>query len=532
MVLIRWGITLFAISISTFSVLAAESIDPQLLTVAENSDFEATATHEQVLQLCRKLAESPRIVLSSMGRSFEDRDMPLLVVSKDGVAKPADLWDDDRLVVFAMANIHAGEVCGKEALLMLARELATDDSGLLDELVVLLAPIYNADGNERFAIDHRTNQVGPAKGMGQRPNAQGLDLNRDNIKHESPEARALAQLITDWKPAICIDTHTTNGSYHRYTITYDGPRHPATPGEIVEFTRDQFLPAVGDQLEKSGYLSFFYGNFNDSKDRWDTYPDQPRYCTHYFGLRGTIGVLSEAYAYASYKDRVLATRDFVEGCLVCAKEQRPEINKLLAEAVRADQEAAEFAVASMPIALRQCEALGFEEVEQDGKRVATDTPCNYRLTYFGQSRPTRTVKRPFGYLIPATATKVIDNLKSHNIQLHRLTSETDVETESCTLSETEIADREYQGHRNIEVTRVEVQRQFTKLPAGSLIVPANQPMLGGLIACLLEPTSADGLCAWNFFDEQILDGDRVADDARFPVARILTDISAELLTVD
>ena len=170
---------------------------------------------------------------------------------------------------------------------MLARDLAADaDNGLLRRITLLIAPIYNADGNERFSRDNRPGQLGPARGMGQRRNMQDLDLNRDHVKLESPEARSLAQLITDWNPAILVDTHTTNGSYHRYTVTYDGPRHPATPGEIIAYARDKFLPAVDEHVKReSGYETFFYGNFDESHQQWATYPDWPRYSIQYFGLR-------------------------------------------------------------------------------------------------------------------------------------------------------------------------------------------------------------------------------------------------------
>ena len=500
--------------------------DAPLITVAESSEFTATATYDEVMFQCRRLAEASTIHLGSMGESFRGRDLPLLIISNDNVRQPSDLAGDDRLVIFAMANIHAGEVCGKEALLMLARELRDKRDPLLEDLVILFAPIYNADGNDPFSLDNRRNQVGPARGMGQRPNAQGLDLNRDNIKLESPEARALARLITEWNPAVCIDTHTTNGSYHRYTITYDGPRHPATPGKIVEFTRETFLPAVGERLRQSGYESFFYGNFNDAHDRWDTYPDLPRYCTHYFGLRGTIGILSEAYAYASYKDRVLATREFVRGCLSFAAEQAASIRQLLVEAKLADESAIEVPVASTPVALRECEILGYEEAAAEGgKTIPSEVPRTYRLTYYGLSRPTFKVKRPFGYLISSEASHIVGTLKSHNIKVHRLLRDTQLELEVYSINDAEVSDRAFQGHRQLNVIRTTTTRELRMVPAGSLIVPARQAPLGGLIANLLEPSAQDGLCAWNCFDSQIISDGKLLSGCRFPVARILNDVT-------
>ena len=92
--------------------------------------------------------------------------------------------------------------------------------------MILLVPILNADGNEKIDPKNRPGENGPADGVGTRANAQGLDLNRDFVKLESPEVRALVKLFNAWDPALVVDCHTTNGSKHRYTLTYDGPRYP------------------------------------------------------------------------------------------------------------------------------------------------------------------------------------------------------------------------------------------------------------------------------------------------------------------
>ncbi len=520
-----WTLVACATGVPVSSVSFAQQIQiNELKTVAESSGYQATATHAQVAEMCKQLSTSKRIHLASMGKSHEHRDMPLLVVSKNGtVQKPADC-ETEKLVVFVMANIHAGEVCGKEALLMLARELAIGDQHLLDDLIILLAPIYNPDGNERFAKDNRPGQLGPAMGMGQRHNGQDLDLNRDNIKHESPEGRALAKLITDWKPDVCIDTHTTNGSLHRYTITYDGPRHPATPGDLVEYTRDTYLPAVGKKLQTTGYDSFFYGNFNQPHDRWNTYPDYPRYCTHYFGMRGTIGVLSEAYSYATYKDRVLGTRDFVRSCLQTAAGDKSKIKTLLADALLADKNATEFPIQSIPVPLGTFDVLGYVEELKNGKRVKTDKDKVYPCEYFGVSRPQKIVSRPFAYAISHEYEQVIDVIASHGITVNELDKNTNVKCESYAITSLEVAEREFQGHRMVEVTGTEKISGSRMLAKGTVIIKTNQPMLGGLIVNMLEPEASDGLCAWNFFDKDLLSDGTAIMGAKFPVLRVMDKI--------
>ncbi len=155
---------------------------------------------------------------------------------------------------------------------------------LLKDVILAVAPIYNTDGNERVSKTNRPGQVGPEEGMGQRANARGLDLNRDFIKLEAPETRALVRFLNEWNPHLFIDTHTTNGSYHRYTITYEGPKNPAGDPKIIAFMRQTFFPEVSAAFEKqTGLKSFYYGNFNRDRTQWTSYPAEGRYGTTYVG---------------------------------------------------------------------------------------------------------------------------------------------------------------------------------------------------------------------------------------------------------
>ena len=252
------------------------------------------------------------------------------------VKTAAEAARSGKLVCLVIGNIHAGEVCGKEALPMLLRDtFAGPHPPLLKDIILAVAPIYNADGNERVSKTNRPGQVGPEEGMGQRANARGLDLNRDFIKLEAPETRGLVKFLNEWNPHLFIDTHTTNGSYHRYTITYDGPKNPAGDPKVIAYMRQTFFPEVTRAFEKrTGLKAFYYGNFDREHTKWTTYPAEPRYGTTYAGLRNRLSVLSEAYAYAPYKTRVLATRDFVLDCLETAAARKAEIVRLLNPSAR------------------------------------------------------------------------------------------------------------------------------------------------------------------------------------------------------
>jgi dipeptidyl-peptidase-4 len=310
------------------------AIAQQPPTIAEKTAYKATSRHADVVAFCKEIADRGLLArLEYFGKSHEGRALPLLIVADPPVATVEEAKKAGKLVVLVFANIHAGEVDGKEAVLQLAREL-TEKKGhpLLKDLVILLVPILNADGNEKFATNNRPGQNGPSE-TGTRANAQGLDLNRDFVKLESPEIRALVKLFNTWDPALVIDCHTTNGSKHRYTLTYDGPRYPDSSTPESEWTNTMFFPAVIKKVKTTtGFDIGPYGNFSRDRTKWETYPATPRYGVQYFALRGRIGILSESYTYASFKDRVTASKAFVTACLEVAAANRKELVKAIATA--------------------------------------------------------------------------------------------------------------------------------------------------------------------------------------------------------
>ena len=473
-----------------------------LRTTAEKSDFKATSRYADVVAFGDALAaRSPLVMASSFGTSNEGRKLPLLVIADPPVANPADV-PKDKLVVMAFANIHAGEVDGKEALLALARDITAEKSHpLFNDLVLLVVPILNADGNEKISPKNRAGDNGPADGAGTRENAQGLDLNRDFVKLETPEVRALVKLLNDWNPAVVIDCHTTNGSRHRYKLTYDGPRYPSDD-PLAEWSNNVLFPDVTKRVKAAaGYDIAPYGNFNRDRTRWESYPATPRYGVQYFAIRGCVGVLSESYSYATFKERVAASYAFVKANLEVAAAKKADLAKLVAPQP-ATRVMTKGAIDTFPAKLT---ILGFAGPGKD------ETPKDYSLDYVARVLPKEVVTLPTAYLVPPEFTSAVETLRLHGIKTEVLEKDAETDVEAFEVLKFETAARPFQKHSPVTVeVRAKPNRRTVK--AGTVVVKTAQP-LGRLAGYLLEPTSEDGLTTWNFFDKGIAVG------KEFPVVR-------------
>ena len=307
------------------------------LTRPEATSYTETSRYDDVVGFMKAMAAaSPRIHLTTCGYTFEGRPMPLAVVGAPG-STPQEVLKTGKTRIYIQGNIHAGEVEGKEAALWLLRSIAKGErNGWFQHVVLLINPIYNADGNERVSVRNRGSQFGPIGGMGQRANAENLDLNRDNTKLETAEARSLARLLTQYDPHIAIDLHTTNGSDHGFYLTYETSVSPNTSPGITSLVRGDLLPSVTKAVKaKHGWSYFYYGGPTRSGERvWagdlDLY--KPRYTQTYFGIRNRIGILSETYSYASFEDRIKADYWFLEEIINYAARNGEAIRKATAAA--------------------------------------------------------------------------------------------------------------------------------------------------------------------------------------------------------
>jgi dipeptidyl aminopeptidase/acylaminoacyl peptidase len=506
----RWGL----VGLVSLATALAVPAQVPLQTVPELTKHERTSTSAEVREFCGRLEKlSPLVRFSGFGTSHEGQSLPLLILSDPPVSAPSA--DSKKPVLLVVANIHAGEVDGKEAVLALARDLAVPKAHpILKDAVILIAPNFNPDGNDRISPKNRTEQNGPKGGVGTRANAQGLDLNRDFIKLETPEVRALMKLINTWDPLLIVDCHTTNGSYHRYTLTYDGPRYPTANAKLQEFANEKHLPQVAANVKKATRLdTFVYGDFDPTHTKWESYPSRPRYGVQLFGIRGHLGILSESYSYASFEDRIKASYHFVKSNLEMAIQNKSELQKLQVEARKPTET---IALRSKTVAQPQkATVLGYVEETKNGKPQPTATKKEYECEIVNRVVSTLEVKMPAAYVLPPNATKIVETLQRHGIVVEELRETVDMNVQTYTVSKFELAPQAFQNHKLRTVEAGIGQVDVCRIMAGSFLVRANQPKTGNLAAYLLEPQSEDGLAVWNAFDGM------TDEEQNFPALRLL-----------
>ncbi len=500
------------------------------LTRAERTDYRETSSYADVVDfLERAAAASPSVHYTTYGFTTEGRALPLAVVGDVADPSPAAVRASGKTVVYLQGNIHAGEVCGKEALQMLLRDLLAGQHGEWGEsMVLLVAPIYNADGNERVTLTNRGRQHGPIGGMGQRPNAQGYDLNRDHMKLESPEARSVARLLNEYDPQVAVDLHTTNGTRHAYHLTYSPPLHPNTPAGIDGFLRGGLLPQVTEAiLQKHGWHYYYYGNAfapGGGERGWYTFDHRPRFNNNYIGLRNRIAILSEAYSYATFEERVLATLYFVEEILDYVHEHADHVRQIVADADAASVVGESLALRAAPE--RSAAPVDIlmgavvEEVHPLTGRpllLRADTQYVEPMYEYGTFAPTLTERVPAAYLIPAELQDVLIRLAAHGVTLEPAAGASGadpppLDVESFRIDSVRTAERPFQGRNEQTLFGRYEMTQVTPAP-GDMWARADQP-LGRLLFSLLEPQSDDGFANWGFLADLLEAG------STYPIVRI------------
>jgi hypothetical protein len=582
------------------------------LTRAERTNFTETSRYEDVVAFIDSLRLlGAKVEIGSLGKTALGRDLPYVIASRPLITSPAEARRLGRPVAYIQGNIHAGEVEGKEASLALLRDLLFDPKpNVLDSIVLIVQPDYNADGNEHFDIQSRNrgSQNGPEL-VGTRTTSCGWNLNRDYVTADAPETRGSLRMLNRWNPDLFMDLHTTDGSIHGYALTYS-PTLTPTAVTTRAYAADTMLPEIRRRMrERHGFEVYDYGDFSRLRPSgggvpggalggggfggrgrgaqsqvnapavrgcdtatfnatnhisepaapgsarrgagrggnvslemmiadsipsggwaFSSYEHYARYGSNYYGLRGRLSILSEAFSHDPFARRVASTYDFVSEALSYIAGHRAQI---LALGAKADAQVAAWGrnpASSPQLAVRaEMDTTRIDDIRVEmitaladssnreaglGNRQRTGIVKLVRMPVMASFRPTLTRTLPYAYAFDAKSAETLRPiLDLHGISIERLTAPATVTAQSFTIDSVSDGGSSETAHRMRNAPGRWAAPGRQPLPAGSYIVRAGQPF--GLLAFyLLEPENDDGLLSWGLL------GDLVSSGSRYPVMRI------------
>ncbi len=493
-------------------------VPSEWLTETERTQFRQTPRYDETIAYCRRLAKASEwIDLQSFGTSPEGRELVLLVASRDEAFTPATARKTGKLIVLVQNCIHAGECAGKDASLMLLRDMAITRTraSLLDNVILLVIPIFSVDAHERFSPYSRINQNGPEE-MGWRTTSRNLNLNRDYMKADAVEMRAWLKLWNAWRPHLHFDNHTTDGGDWQYDLTYSADTHQAAAPQIAEWLRDELYPYIAPAMEHDGHVPMEYFWRIDSKD-----PSKgicsggfgPRYSTGYVSIRNRPSILVESHALKPYRTRVIGHYNIMLHTLELLNR---DPDSLRAATTKADATAAALgstydADRSLPVAIGRTDEhqpITFKgyayrrelsEVSGDVRIIYDNTkPLDIETVWYNGTEVTKEVTPPLGYIIPPQWTEVIELAQSHGLRCERLLEPISDEFESYRFVDVSFPSRPYESRFLPQFKTEPIVEQRTYLP-GSVIVPLDQPDAKVAIH-LFEPEAPDSLVSWGFFN--------------------------------
>ena len=409
----------------------------KFVTKFEQSGYMETETYAETMEYFTRIAESSDAAkFVRFGESPQGRGLYCLLVNADGDFSPADARKSGKAVVLIQSGIHAGEICGKDANMLLMREMliTKEKYNLLDNLVLMVIPIFNVDGHERMSPYHRINQNGPVE-MGWRTTARNYNLNRDYMKADTPEMKALLKLYSEWLPDLYIDIHATDGADFQYTVTYNIQRYKNLHWETADWIRKEYVPFVEKFVTENGYLispylSYIKRDFRNGVRDWIA---TPRFSNGYSILQNRPSMLIETHMLKPYKDRVFSSKFLVEAAL---KIVNREADKLVRFNINADEEAIKKygeKHESYPYKLKllnksdTIKYLGFKPEYRESPvtgapyKTYSKEKLEADVPYFHYSEVVDYLSVPTGYIIPAQFKELVGRLRLHGIVVNELT---------------------------------------------------------------------------------------------------------------
>lgn len=489
-------------------------------TPAEKSCYRTTPRYDETMQYLRRIASAApkQVKIESFGRTGQGRELYAVIVSRDGQFAPESIHKANRPVFYIQNSIHAGEMDGKDASMALLRDILVTKklASLIDRAVIVMIPMYNADGHEWFGAYNRINQNGPEQ-MGWRTNARQLNLNRDYMKADAPETRAFLAYWNKWLPDFFVDDHVTDGADYQYDVTYFADADPTSYAPLRSWLTDVLAPAMEKHVSSvPGHLAGPYIDFNGQTPDTGLSRGQssPRFSTGYVNLQNRPAVLIEMHMLKDYATRVTGNYEALKAMLEVVNRDADKLVKINREADAATITAA--AKSELPIrmtASAEKTALEYRGYKWTVEKSAisgadwlqyTHEPITMTIARSSTLVPTVSVKVPAAYIVPAEWTTIVDRLQAHGIQVQKTTQPWTSTVETYRCENPQWAQQPFEGRHALtwpkEVARPcrAVQEKVT-FAAGSYVVPMNQ-RAAKVALHWLEPEAPDSAMQWGLFD--------------------------------
>lgn len=526
---------------SVFILITSSLSAQDWKTYFESSGGLKTPGYDETIAYCYKLSEaSPLASIKNIGLSPQGREIPMMIIDRDGLTDLQSIRAKGRIIVLVEACIHSGEPDGKDAMLMLLRDLliSKKQKELLENVSILFIPIFNVDGHERFGPNNRINQNGPEE-MGWRTNSQNLNLNRDFLKADTPEMQQWLKMFNNWLPDFFIDTHTTDGADYQYALTYGIETFGTLDSGLTRWLNNIYEPRVSSKMKESGFPVFPYVMFrkwHDPRSGLRTGASPPMLSQGYAAFQNRPALLIETHMLKDYKTRVEATRKMIEHTLSILNHQAATL-KTLINMADVSTAAPGFRSQKYPVLVKsstkdstmvQFEGFDYKAVKSDltgGDWFIYDNtkPVTMTLPFFNKTYAAVETLLPAAYIIPAEWSLIAERLRLHGVRINRLTEASKIKVKSYKFRDFEFRKTPYEGRQmvNTEYDEIEEIREFAK---GSFIIPMDQ-RTARVIAAALEPASPGSFVEWGFFNQ-------VFEQKEYSESYVMESMAREMLVKD
>jgi murein tripeptide amidase MpaA len=478
------------------------------ITPAESSDLTESPDYTETMAWLEKLSQaSPSLSINRIGTSEQGRMISVIIASSDQDFSASELSRSKKPLILIQAGIHAGEIDGKDAGMMLLRDIAVGSkAALLERANLLFVPILNVDGHERSSEYGRVNQRGP-KIMGWRTNAQNLNLNRDYTKLETAGIKAIIQLINAYDPDLYIDIHVTDGADYQYDITYDFVAPGGYSPQIFNWMKTHYKPEVNQALSANGHIPgplLFAANDRDFTEGNIAFSFSPRFSNSYGDIRHLPTILVENHSLKPFKQRVLGTYVFLEQSIISVADHF----EALRSAVEADKNQPKkelpvrFGFNRNPVdslvflgiesQLVKSPITGAEYVQWKGNPI-TQTIPNILM-----DKPESILTLPKAYWISSEWPQLIEKIKAHGIQFETISGSKTQTVQQDFIASYKLSAQPSEGRVRFQEFKIEPITREIEFPAGSVRIPVDQS-LGELLVILMEPESVDSFFQWGYF---------------------------------